>query len=72
MAKVETHQGEVIIQHPDHDGAIMRIAASSFKAGTHKLWDLDVEPWQDGTGEALPGAKARNAKKDKKDKGDEE
>lgn len=58
---LQAGQGELIIAHPEVEGAVMRIPSSSFDPKVHKEWDLSVPPWRDGAGNLLPGAEPPGA-----------
>ena len=57
-APLQAAQGELIIAHPEVEGAILRIPATSFDPTVHRPWDLSLAPWRDGAGNPLPGAEA--------------
>lgn len=48
-------QGELLVEHPEVQGALLRIPQASFNPTLHKPWNPDVLPWMDGSGVPIPG-----------------
>jgi hypothetical protein len=58
--------GEILIEHPEVPGAVVRLPSASFDPTHHTPWPDGQVPWMDGGGQPIAGRSAPAEAKPKK------